>query len=235
MSAATGTKIFGITVKASPKLVLGVLGILLAAALWYGLHDSDDAPATSATRTDVTVPSPVPFARTKGRAGRRETINADRGVLRIKTVDATDGSIDPTLRTDLLVKLQSVEPLSGSRSLFEAGPTAEAASAPPIQGPKIPVHAAPPPVTQQPVNVAPSTPVVNIPLRYYGFVNPLSKREAARGLFMDGDNILVAKEGEQLEGRYLVVALNANNARMEDMQMRQGQILPVTPEAMEQQ
>jgi hypothetical protein len=40
----------------------------------------------------------------------------------------------------------------------------------------------------------------------------------------------VAKEGEALEGRFLVVELKAESARVEDTQLRQGQILPVMPE-----
>jgi hypothetical protein len=238
-STAKGTKIFGMTVKADPKMILGLLAAVLVVAIWYDLHSSpaDESPTATAAPVqpgNTEVPN-TQLNRGRARTVRRTAATADRGVLRIKPVDASDGRIDPTLRMDLLNRLQSLEPLGAGRSLFESAAQAQmAANAPSIKGPRIPVNMQPQTATM-PANVAPAAPVANIPLRYYGFVNPLNKQEGTRGLFMDGDNILVAKEGDQLEGRYLVVALNANNARMEDTRIRQGQILPVTPEANEQQ
>jgi hypothetical protein len=58
--------------------------------------------------------------------------------------------------------------------------------------------------------------------------------EANRGFFMEGDNVLVAAEGDVLERRYLIVALTPNTAKVEDTQLKQGQDLPVTPEAVAQ-
>ena len=80
-----------------------------------------------------------------------------------------------------------------------------------------------------------------IPLKYYGFekpaqsvVNPnvASTVGNNRGFFLDGDNVLVASEGEVLKQRYLVVELTPNSARLEDTQMKQGQTLPVVVAAM---
>jgi hypothetical protein len=177
----------------------------------------------------------VPLVREKGRTQRRGLPSADRGVLRIRAVDASDGRIDPTLRMDLLARLQTLDPPGPGRSLFEIGAASPAAESAKIAGPIVPVKNPEPVASSQPVNAAPPPPTINIPLRYYGFVNPANKQEAARGLFMDGDDVLVAKEGDQLKGKYLVVALNPNHARLEDMSARQGQILPVAPEASEQQ
>ena len=82
-----------------------------------------------------------------------------------------------------------------------------------------------------PIRVRPK-PVVNIPLRYYGFVKPGMKTDSNRGFFMEGDNILIATEGDVLEQRYLVVARRIPiTARVEDIQMKQGQDLPFTAEA----
>ena len=72
---------------------------------------------------------------------------------------------------------------------------------------------------------------VHIPFKYYGFAKPALNGGANRGFFMEGDNILVAGEGDVLEQRYLVVALTPNTAKVEDTQLKQGQDLPVTPEA----
>jgi hypothetical protein len=157
-----------------------------------------------------------------------------RDTLQIKQVDASDGRTDPTLRLDMLERLQAVAPAKPGRSLFEVAPSEPPATASaPINGPKIPVNT-PPPAQQTVLAAAPAAPAVNIPLRFYGFVNPAAKNEANRGLFTDGDNILVATEGQLLEGRYLVIELNQASARLEDVQMRQGQTLPVVPEAAQQ-
>ena len=74
-------------------------------------------------------------------------------------------------------------------------------------------------------------PPVNIPLRYYGFVRPGLRTDGNRGYFMDGDNILMATEGDVLKSRFLVVALSPNTARVEDITLKQGQDLPLIPEA----
>ena len=49
---------------------------------------------------------------------------------------------------------------------------------------------------------------------------------------MDGDNILMATEGDVLKSRFLVVALSPNTAHVEDIQLKQGQDLPLIPEAL---
>jgi hypothetical protein len=51
---------------------------------------------------------------------------------------------------------------------------------------------------------------------------------------MEGENILMATEGDVLEGQFLVVALSPNKARVEDIRLKQGQDLPLIPEAIAQ-
>jgi hypothetical protein len=92
----------------------------------------------------------------------------------------------------------------------------------------------PGPVPPQPPPPA-GPPPVNIPLKYYGFVKPMETGEVNRGFFLDGDNVLVASEGQVLKQRYLVVELGPNTAKMEDTQMKEGQSLPVVPAALQQQ
>ena len=74
-------------------------------------------------------------------------------------------------------------------------------------------------------------PQVNIPLKYYGYVRRGERAAGNRGFFLDGDNVLVASEGDVLKSHYLVVELTPTSARMEDTQMRQGQTLPVVQAA----
>jgi hypothetical protein len=78
---------------------------------------------------------------------------------------------------------------------------------------------------------APAEPPVNIPLKYYGFVRSGEKNQGNEGLFLDGDNIVVGREGEVVMKRYLVVALTPTSARLEDTQVKKGQTLPVVPAA----
>jgi hypothetical protein len=153
---------------------------------------------------------------------------SDRGPLRFQSIDPTRGDVDPTLRLDLLVRVQAVPAGVSGRNLFTITPTAPPASAlPVIKGPIVPAR----PIPTNPITAVNNTPPpLNIPLKYYGFVRP-SNGQTSRGLFLDGDNVLVATEGETVKQRYLVVELNANSARLEDMQLKQGQTLPVVPVA----
>ena len=237
MSAGAQTKIFGVRLGIDPKFLVGGL-VVLAAVLFCYNSRSDEHPSTasSGARPEAVSPSPIVPLQSRTRVARRGTRSAnERGTLRLKPIDARDGSVDPTLRLYLLARLQSVQAPAGGRSLFETGPSPEqvVAMQHPIQGPKIPIHA--PPANPLPTApTGPVTPVANIPLKFYGFVNPASKSETNRGLFLDGDNILVATEGDLLDHRYLVVELSASSARMEDVQIKQGQTLPVVPEAMQQ-
>jgi hypothetical protein len=231
MSSAAQTKVFGMKIGIDPKILAVALGVIVGLVFWYNMRSSDDdTPASSVARPEAGAGfSPVGATHRKPRPDRHPIAPADRNTLRIKPVDATDGRIDPTLRTDLIARLRSIQPLAPSRSLFELASKAPLGPAAPIDKVVVPVNAPQHPAA--PVNVPPATAAVNIPLKYYGFVHPASRKDSNRGLFLDGDNILVAKEGDQLDGKYLVVELNANSAKMEDIQLRQGQTLPVAPEA----
>ena len=146
-----------------------------------------------------------------------------------------------------------MQPVTGGRSLFEAG------GQPATGVTVVPVH---PPILMPQARPAGSLATVPggtlaggaaaIPLKYYGYVRPaetvanakqpngVNNRpktpanvvSANRGFFLDGDNVLVASEGDLLKQRYLVVALTPNSARLEDTQLRQGETLPVIAAAM---
>jgi hypothetical protein len=235
MSAATQmagqTKIFGVRVGVDPKILVGGFFVLAAILFWYNLHGSEDERGTVA-RPAV---APTAPAGTAKRAALRRSSNRqnERGELRLKPVDPSRGDIDPTLKLGLLERLQGVKLAPGSRNLFEAGATAVAANLPPL--PKAArMVPGPLPATQYPTTVTTLALALNIPFKYYGFVKPGSKGDSDRGFFMEGDNILVATEGDVLEQRFLIVTLTPTKARVEDIQVKQGQDLPVTPEAVAQ-
>lgn len=228
MTPAAQTKIFGIRVGVNPKLIVVVLLAIAGLLFWYNSRGGEDesgntaAPASVAANTSVEETAAAPVRR--GVAGH------DRGTLAFRKVDPSGGNIDPTLRLDLLARLQRIELGSTGRNIFETGPSPAAlqAAARNLRGPVVPPR---PIAASRPVMTAPARPTMSIPLKYYGFVKPADKAKPNRGFFLDGDNVLVASEGEMVLKRYLVVELTPNSAKMEDVQLKQGQTLPVVPEA----
>lgn len=130
--------------------------------------------------------------------------------------------VDPTLRLDLLAKLQ-VEPSPTARNLFQFGQAPAAAA---LKGPE-------PKVLPKPIQVKPTagtpvslgaTPPPSIPLKYYGFTSaPGNSPKTA--FFLDGEEILVGREGDTLERRYRVVRISPNTVVMEDTQSKREQTL----------
>jgi hypothetical protein len=231
-----GTKIFGFRIPLDPKVFVGVLfalGLLLA---WYNLSGgSDDHPnVPHQTAAAKSVSAAPPSSLSQNIARRADLANrAKQGTLHFKPVDPTRGDIDPTLKLWLLDRVRSVKPLEGGRNLFEIGPELAQGSAPVV--PKVDRMMPKPLPSGGPTpTVVLAPPPVNIPLRYYGFVKPSWRGDGNRGYFMEGENILMATEGDVLEGQFLVVALSPNKARVEDIHLKQGQDLPLIPEAIAQ-
>ena len=140
-------------------------------------------------------------------------------------------SIDPTLRIDLLAKVQAVNIEGGRRNLFSVG----AAPLPPeptvavkggtqtatVMGPQ------PPPAPPAPPTAPPPPPIT---LKYYGYSSARADNRK-HAFFLDGDDILVAAEGETVKKRYRVVRIGVNSVVMEDTQFKHEQTLPLQEEA----
>jgi hypothetical protein len=149
----------------------------------------------------------------------------------LKVKDVEPSSIDPTLHLGLLAKLRAVAVDPSSRSLFEIGaaPPSEIsvkepekiAIARPFVGPVPPKPVEPP--------VEPKAPP--IPLKFYGFVNK-SKVGDKRAFFLDGEDIVIAAEGETIKKRYKIVRIGVNSAVVEDTQFKGNnqQTLPLEAE-----
>ncbi len=217
------------------KIALGVLG---AAALYmvYSSFLAGPPGAPSGTTSRVNTAAPVIPAATEQSATRRTIPTRGRGdefhpVWRSKrSEDRVDPmKIDPTLRTDLLAKVMAVEPSGGSRNLFAFGSAPKVAE---LKGPEPkllmgPKEAPkPPPAPGEPVKPPPPP----ITLKFYGFstVRNNGKKSA---YFLDGDDILIASEGETLKRRYKLVRITASSVLMEDLESKQQQTVPLTPEA----
>lgn len=235
MSATAQTKIFGIRLGIDPKLL--VIGLLVVAGVlfWFNSRGEDEGPGTpapAATRSPAYV-TPSSGAKSHALVRRGAAVAGnDRGTLRLRAIDATRGDIDPTLRLDLLARLQNVAEPANPRNVFEMGTSPEAAAMlkQQMHGPTIVPKPLQPVVS--PVQMANTRPAVAIPLKYYGFVKPVGSGNNNQGFFLDGDNVLVASEGEVLKQQYLVVALTPSSARLEDIRLKQGQTLAVVPEAL---
>jgi hypothetical protein len=140
--------------------------------------------------------------------------------------------IDPTIKLMLLARVQNVAMEGGARNIFQFGPAIPIA---PVTIPKVgpitprpPVAAASPP----PVNLGPppepSAPP--IPFKYYGYSNVRGETRK-RAFFLDGEDVIVAWEGDMIKNRYKVVHVGLRSVEMEDTQFKNGkQQLPLAEE-----
>jgi hypothetical protein len=138
--------------------------------------------------------------------------------------------IDPTLMTDLLAKVAAVEPSGGSRNLFafsQAPPKVAELKGPEpklLMGPReAPKPALPPGLVLEP----PPTPIT---LKFYGF-STIRNNGKKSAYFLDGDDILIAAEGETLKKRYKLVRISAGSVLLEDTESKRQQSVPLTQEA----
>ena len=144
-------------------------------------------------------------------------------------------TIDPTLRLDLLAKLQQVEPPATMRNIFQYGaaPPPPAAAKPvelPKNTPKIAINQPPPP----PPGPPPPPPVPTPPpmtFKYYGY--KVSKSDGRKEAFLlDGDEIIIAGENDDMKrGRYKVVRIGVNSITIEDTQFKSTQTLQLQEDA----
>ncbi|HMD50018.1 MAG TPA: hypothetical protein VKG79_13005 [Bryobacteraceae bacterium] len=226
---------------AEPKKVV-LLAVIVAAAAAVFLYNRNSSEGPAPTPPIVSrAPVTASYGAGAGTgAVRPERMRAPQNAansaarefrpsLKIKNVEPS--SIDPTLHLDRLAKLKTVAVDAGSRSLFEIGAAPPAvinekeppkiAIARPIFGPQ------PPP----PVVVPPEPKPPPIPLKFYGFVNK-SKVGDKRAFFLDGEDIVIAAEGDMIKKRYKIVRIGVNSAVVEDTQFKSNnqQTLPLEAE-----
>jgi hypothetical protein len=212
--------------------ILAVLMVVAGIAYFYN-SNSGGGPV-SAPVAAVRAPA-AGVARPAARATYRSIEQGSgarefRPSLKPKNIDTAN--IDPTLRLDLLAKLKTVDVGGGTRSLFEIAaappPTevnvkepAQIAIARPFVGPMQPKAAEPAPEPKAPP----------IPLKFYGFVNK-TKVGDKRAFFLDGEDIVIASEGDTIKKRYKIVRIGVNSAVIEDTEFKSNnqQTLPLEAE-----
>lgn len=228
-------------VGAEPKKVAMLAGLtLLAGYLVYNNLFSDQTAVTVSPqparpariqRAPRTTPAQAarpdlrPAIRTPARSGLREF----RPSLKPRDPDERPdlSTIDPTLRLDLLAKLQEVTVEGADRSLFEfsAAPTPKKPE--PKIIPKSPADLAKDAGGKEPPK--PVKPPPPIPLKFYGYTT-LAHRGLKRAFFLDGEEILVASEGEVMKKRYKLVRIGINSVVVEDIEHKHEQTLPLVAE-----
>jgi len=226
---------------AEPKkvAVLAIVAVVGVVVYMYNRNSSDGSASAPAapilSRAPVTASYGTAAARSQ-RPSYRVAQNAASGArefrpsLKLKNVDPS--GIDPTLHLDLLTKLKDVGLDGSSRSLFEisAAPPSEIkllkepdkiAVSRPVIGPMLP----------KPVEPAPEPKAPPIPLKFYGFVNK-SKVDDKRAFFLDGEDIVIAAEGDMIKKRYKIVRIGINSAVVEDTEFKSNnqQTLPLEAE-----
>ncbi len=238
------------------KAALAVL-LPIAAYMVYTTFLSGDSPAGSpppvspaATRTpqklqtiDVPQSSAMAVAGGGPRAASPQTVrnNASRRnnssqewtprVGGRRPEDRADpAKTDPTLRLDLLARLQNVGATAGGRSLFDFA-NAPVVVPPDVKitpkkgGPKgggpMATEVKPPDVPVTPPGPPPEPPPPAIPLKFYGFVQGQGGK---RAFFRLGEEeIFMASEGQLIQARYKIVRIGLSSAMVEDTQVKNNQ------------
>ena len=217
-----------------------VLGVVLVGAIYYSFF-SDSTPSVPATAR-VAAPGTDETASSEESSGSRSSAVRGRTdeflpVLHKKHTDGKKSDPvpqDPTLRLDLLAKLNEVPPAGSGRDLFNFGKPApeKLVGTEPVVKPWVPIgppHLAPDgPKVAAAAPAPPPPPPIN--LKYYGICT--TRADGLKtAFFMDGDDILIEAEGATFKGRYRLLRIGVNSAVVEDLQYKHEQTLPLAEDA----
>ena len=237
-------------VGAEPKKLAILLVLLVAAGGTYFWMSRPDPPAgtnTAATPSapavgTPAVPAPSPSSnsvrtttssygpRTATR-GSRVSASGDDFRPTLKLPEGMEVSrIDPSLKLDLMSKLQQLPMEGGERSLFEFGAAPAPKTPTPVVAPVKP-QTPPTPVATTPAEPPPPAKPVQapIPLKFYGYVSE-THGPSKRAFFLDGDDIVVAGENDVIHNRYKIIRIGVNSAVVEDTTSKSEQTLPLVEE-----
>jgi hypothetical protein len=223
--------------------ILGVLSLVLVYLVYSNYSGDSSVPDRPAPPPAAPAPVAVttPIKKTEDRRRAQLDRRAQEFRPRVGPARPEDRpdpmTVDPTLRLDLLARLEKVHISGGMRSLFDFSNVPVVSNAPIpkiIPAAQKPVAPKPfigpmpePPKPPKPVVQAPVAPP--IPLRFYGFASS-PRGGQKRAFFLDGENIVVAAEGDSIKGRYKVIRIGLANVVMEDTQFKQQQTLPIVPD-----
>ena len=220
--------------------VLGFLFVGIAIAVYINMTpDSGSSSSSPAARTAAPVAAPT--VRDAPPPARRQPNGRVPGAFRPalrgsrpeSQVDLT--KIDPTIKLGLLARVQNAAMEGGARNIFQFG-----AAIPLTQAPTGPIPKVKPIIPQNTVATnqkppdlgpPPPPPAPPIPFKYYGY-SAVKGEPRKRAFFLDGDDIIVAWEGDLIKNRYKVVHVGLRSVEMEDTQFKNNkQSLPLAEEA----
>ena len=185
------------------------------------------APATSGARTAVSAPRR--YASKKGDEFRPS-------MLLSPEAKATLASVDPTLHTARLEKLQAMKPEGGDRNLFQFGAAPKPVEQPKGPEPKVVVaknfiYPQPdkPPAPPPPPPPPPPEPAID--LKYYGLATKkIDGKKTA--FFIDPEqNIILAPEGGMVKKKYKVVRVGNTSVLMENTENKKQQTITLAEDA----
>jgi len=220
---------------ADPKK-LAILGVLAIAAGYFVYTNVFPSTATPGATTSPRASAPAPQVPEVGRPAPRAEAQPTRqsrlqeyrpSLKKRKAGESVDlNSTDATLRLDLLAKLQEVKVEGGQRSLFDFGsvPLPKTPEPKVIPAPIQTVQAPPPPPVEPPKPTAPP-----VTLKYYGYTMPF-KEGPKKAFFLDGDQILLAIEGDVLKKQYRVVKISGTSVVLLDLQFNEEKTVPIEPQ-----
>ncbi|MBM3758721.1 MAG: hypothetical protein FJW36_00580 [Acidobacteria bacterium] len=226
-------------------MTLGILGVVLLVILYMNYFSGPSYEERPTPRPQAAPAANAPLPAIKKTDDRKRQVDRRAQEFRprigpARPEDRLDPmTVDPTLRLELLAKLEKVQITGGTRSLFDFSnlPTVAANTNVPkiIPSPKKgptapkpfigPMNEPPPP--PKPVVTKPNAPP--IPLKFYGFTSA-PRGGNKKGFFLDGEDIVVAGEGDLIKKRYKVIRIGLANVTMEDTQFEQQQMLPIVPD-----
>ncbi len=230
---------------AEPKKIalLGALLLGVAVIVYFNYFSGDSSappPPRPAVQVAATPASPPPARTPESAISRddrrraKQNLSAGEFTFRQGTEPGEDkpdpSTIDPTLRLDLLAKLQQVEAPASMRNIFQYGAAPPPPSEKPLELPKgtqkIAINgkpASPQPGGPPPPPAAPRAPPMTF--KYYGY--KVSKSDGRKQAFLlDGEDIIIAGENDAVKaGRYKVVRIGVNSITIEDTQFKSEQTL----------
>ena len=214
---------------------IAVLAGLLAVLGYLLLSPSSEAPPTKTTRPLARPEIPREVANGSRASSRRITGNTQEWVPTLKPRRIEDrpdpGAVDPTLRIDVLAKLQNVTIEGGHRSLFDFSAASVSSMPEPriIPGKKTAGSAKAGAVSDikpgetKPIEASKPSPPP-IPFKFYGFI---ATRDGKRAFFLSGDDIFAVAEGGTIQSRYKIIRIGLNSAILEDTQFKHQQTIPM--------
>ena len=136
-----------------------------------------------------------------------------------RRIGTTDAALDPTLHTEPMARTESVAYEGTGRNIFSAAPV-EVAIPKPIQPARpVPVVQGPPPPPPGP----PPPPPIDLKFCGY-FLSPAGDRQI---ILLQGDDVVLARQGDVVLRRYKVLSVSANSIQVEDMPNNNRQVLPL--------